>query len=77
MSAWTFDRGQLTLLRAKHRWSLRKTAKAAGLSVATVHKAESGRVKNPNLETVGALASAFGVPPQALMTANGHGPKRR
>jgi len=51
----------LKKLRVKKGYSLEKVARLAGLSLNTVIRIESGVNKNPTIETLTKLASAFDV----------------
>jgi transcriptional regulator with XRE-family HTH domain len=60
-------------LRAARRWSLRRAAGEAGVSVTTVMRAEQGR--SVQLASAVGLASAYGVTVGALLdgTTEAHG----
>ena len=51
-------------LRAAHDLSLDQVAARAGMSKSHVWKIEQGRIRNPTVATVRALARAFGVDPE-------------
>jgi len=48
-------------LRKKHHLSQEELAQKAGITYSTLIKIESGLNKNPTLETLTKIASAFGV----------------
>jgi transcriptional regulator with XRE-family HTH domain len=51
--------------------TLRELASRAGLDLSTVHKLEQGRIDNPRLDTLVALANALGVGVAALVEGAG------
>ena len=56
-------------LRAELGLSLNALAKRLGWRYQTLHKIESGKTRNPRLETVRALAKALGVTVDGLVGA--------
>jgi transcriptional regulator with XRE-family HTH domain len=58
--------------RVERAWSQEQLAKLCGLSVRTVARAEGGG--RPSLDSVKALAAAFGVSPASLMNGDLLGP---
>jgi len=51
----------LKKLRNKKDWTQERLARESGISFHTLIKIESGRIKNPRLETLIKLAKALGV----------------
>lgn len=45
----------------KREWSLRKTAKRAGMSAAALSKIVRGEAKHPRMDSLEGLAQAFGL----------------
>jgi transcriptional regulator with XRE-family HTH domain len=58
---------RLRRLRRAAGLTLRELASRAGLDLSTVHKLEQGRIDNPRLNTLVALAEALGVTVAALV----------
>ena len=62
---------RLKELRLARGWSQAELARRAGLDVATVSRLETGRRKNPRLETLGSLAKALDCDPGYLIKKSG------
>ena len=57
----TPDRVLIKKLRAHFRMNQVDLASMSGVSLATISKIESGELKNPQLETLNAIAKAFNI----------------
>ncbi|MDQ2809318.1 MAG: helix-turn-helix domain-containing protein [Chloroflexota bacterium] len=57
--------------RSARRWTQRELAQRAGIGQAHISMLERNRVPAPGLDTVQALAGAFGLPVNALLEAAG------
>jgi len=51
----------LIFLRSKSSLGLRELARSSNADVSTLHKIESGKIKDPTISTMSKIASAFGV----------------
>ena len=58
-------------LRQKQGLSQNALAKTAGISQGVLSYIESGRTKNPRIDTLAAIAKALGVPIEKLMKKAG------
>ena len=54
-------------LRQKRGWSQNELAKRAGIKQSVLSFIESGRTKNPRVDTLSAIAAALGVPVERLI----------
>lgn len=58
-------------LRQKHGWSQSELARRAGVKQGVLSCIESGRTKNPRVDTLSAIAAALGVPVERLIRKAG------
>lgn len=58
-------------LRIKHGCTAENLAHASGVSKSALSKIESGKVSNPQIETLNKLARALGIPEQEYRAAVG------
>jgi transcriptional regulator with XRE-family HTH domain len=53
-------------LRERHGWTQERLAREAGITITCLSNLERGATREPNIETVAGLASAFGLEPGEL-----------
>jgi transcriptional regulator with XRE-family HTH domain len=53
-------------LRDEHGWTQELLARKAGITITCLSNLERGATKDPNIETIAGLASAFGLEPTEL-----------
>ncbi len=58
-------------LRIKRGWSQNKLARLAGIRQGVLSYIESGRTKNPRIDTLSAIAKALGVSVETIMKKAG------
>lgn len=58
---------QIKMARAHRRLSIRLTAQRARISPTTLQGIEQGRIKNPRLATIFAIAGVLGLDPELLV----------
>ena len=78
MSRLRFDAAFLRRLRTSRGWKLRDLERRTGLSNAYLSQLETGRTSNPGINAVVALAEAFKVSVESLLSYPArHGGKAR
>lgn len=53
-------------LRGARGWTQERLARAAGITITCLSNLERGATKDPNIETIAGLATAFGLQPSEL-----------